>query len=72
MPQAALSRWQPLFVGLWLTGVSLLAARLLMGYLATLWLRGDRRPLPAELALKVACRPATARHENQRDFSYLP
>lgn len=51
---ATLSRWEPLFVGLWLLGVLLLAARLLVGYAATLWLRGDRQPLPAELAVKVA------------------
>jgi beta-lactamase regulating signal transducer with metallopeptidase domain len=53
-PVPVLTRLQPLFVGLWLVGVLLLAARLLVGYAATLWLRGDRKPLPAELALKVA------------------
>jgi D-alanyl-D-alanine endopeptidase (penicillin-binding protein 7) len=49
-----LSYWQPLLVSLYFAGVMLLAARLLLGYLATLWLRGDRRPLPAALAAKVA------------------
>lgn len=52
--QPLLTRWQPLFVGLWLIGVLLLAARLLVGYAATVWLRGGRQPLPAQLAGKVA------------------
>jgi beta-lactamase regulating signal transducer with metallopeptidase domain len=56
LPAAAdlVARWQPWLVGLWLIGVLLLAARLLLGYLATLWLRGDRRPLTTALATKVA------------------
>lgn len=49
-----LKRLQPLLVAVWLLGVLLLAARLLVGYAATLWLRGARQPLPAELAEKVA------------------
>ena len=54
VPSGVTSHWQPWLVGLWLAGVMILAARLVVGYLGTLWLRCDRRPLPAALAAKVA------------------
>lgn len=45
---------QPLLMLAWMVGVSLLASRLVLGYATTLWLRGDRRPLPPQLNARMA------------------
>jgi beta-lactamase regulating signal transducer with metallopeptidase domain len=44
---------QTIFLAAWLLGVTLLAARLFIAWLGTLWLRGERLPLPLEISDKL-------------------
>lgn len=45
---------QPYVLTVWLGGVWLLAGRLLLGYLGTLWLKGACEKLPTNLSVKIS------------------
>jgi len=46
-------RVQPYALGVWLVGVSVLGIRFVGGYANTLWMRGNRRIIPADLACRI-------------------